>query len=163
MQAGADILLFNVFAYGLDVLQSLAEDDEIPVPIMAHPAVSGAYSASKLYGISSPLLLGKLLRYAGADFSLFPSPYGSVALEKEEALAISKYLTEDDVFSRRAFPFRLLVFTLASFPLLYEISVKMLLLMLAVGYMDIQMERKAAVKLSVLPLMLLCKINHSMK
>ena len=39
MQAGADILLFNVFAYGLDVLQSLAEDDEIPVPIMAHPAV----------------------------------------------------------------------------------------------------------------------------
>lgn len=41
MQAGADILLFNVFAYGLDVLQSLAEDDEIPVPIMAHPAVSG--------------------------------------------------------------------------------------------------------------------------
>ena len=46
MQAGADILLFNVFAYGLDVLQSLAEDDEIPVPIMAHPAVSGAYSRS---------------------------------------------------------------------------------------------------------------------
>ncbi len=82
MQAGADILLFNVFSYGLDVLQSLAEDDEIPVPIMAHPAVSGAYSASKLYGVSSPLLLGKLLRYAGADFSLFPSPYGSVALEK---------------------------------------------------------------------------------
>ena len=85
MQAGADILLFNVFAYGLDVLQSLAEDDEIPVPIMAHPAVSGAYSASKLYGVSSPLLLGKL-RYAGADFSLFPSPYGSVALEKRRLL-----------------------------------------------------------------------------
>ena len=86
VQAGADILLFNVFAYGLDVLQSLAEDDEIPVPIMAHPAVSGAYSASKLYGVSSPLLLGKLLRYAGADFSLFPSPYGSVALEKRKLL-----------------------------------------------------------------------------
>ncbi|WP_157417620.1 2,3-diketo-5-methylthiopentyl-1-phosphate enolase [Bacillus cereus] len=103
VQAGADILLFNVFAYGLDVLQSLAEDDEIPVPIMAHPAVSGAYSASKLYGISSPLLLGKLLRYAGADFSLFPSPYGSVALEKEEALAISKYLTEDDAFFKKSF------------------------------------------------------------
>ncbi|MGE6549342.1 2,3-diketo-5-methylthiopentyl-1-phosphate enolase [Bacillus mycoides] len=103
VQAGADILLFNVFAYGLDVLQSLAEDDEIPVPIMAHPAVSGAYSASNLYGISSPLLLGKLLRYAGADFSLFPSPYGSVALEKEEALNISKHLTEDDAFFKKSF------------------------------------------------------------
>ncbi len=82
MQAGADILLFNVFSYGLDVLQSLAEDDELQFPIMAHPTISGAYSASKLYGISSPLLLGKLLRYAGADFSLFPSPYGSVVLER---------------------------------------------------------------------------------
>ncbi|OJE41369.1 2,3-diketo-5-methylthiopentyl-1-phosphate enolase [Bacillus proteolyticus] len=103
VQAGADILLFNVFAYGLDVLQSLAEDAEISVPIMAHPAVSGAYSSSKLYGVSSPLLLGKLLRYAGADFSLFPSPYGSVALEKKEALNISKYLTEEDTFFKKSF------------------------------------------------------------
>ena len=61
--AGADLLLFNVFAYGLDVLQALAEDDDISIPIMAHPAVSGTYIASKLYGFSSSLLLGKLLRY----------------------------------------------------------------------------------------------------
>lgn len=86
VQAGADILLFNVFAYGLDVLQSLAEDDEIQFLLWHTLFVSGAYSASKLYGISSPLLLGKLLRYAGADFSLFPSPYGSVALEKRKLL-----------------------------------------------------------------------------
>ncbi|KFN04333.1 2,3-diketo-5-methylthiopentyl-1-phosphate enolase [Bacillus clarus] len=102
--AGADILLFNVFAYGLDVLQSLAEDEEIAIPIMVHPAVSGAYASSKLYGFSSPLLLGKLLRYAGADFSLFPSPYGSVALEKEEALLITKRLTEEDTFFKPSFP-----------------------------------------------------------
>ena len=68
MQAGADILLFNVFAYGLDVLQSLAEDDEIPVPIMAHPAVSGAYSASKLYGVSSLLLLESYYVMLGLTF-----------------------------------------------------------------------------------------------
>ena len=68
MQAGADILLLNVFAYGLDVLQSLAEDDEIPVPIMAHPAVSGAYSASKLYGVSSPLLLESYYVMLGLTF-----------------------------------------------------------------------------------------------
>ena len=37
-ELGADVLLLNVFAYGLDVLQSLAEDDDIPLPIMAHPA-----------------------------------------------------------------------------------------------------------------------------
>lgn len=102
--AGADVLLFNVFSYGLDVLQSLAEDDDISIPIMAHPAVSGAYTSSKLYGFSSPLLLGKLLRYAGADFSLFPSPYGSVALEKEEALLVSKTLVDENEPLKSSFP-----------------------------------------------------------
>ncbi|OMF62526.1 2,3-diketo-5-methylthiopentyl-1-phosphate enolase [Paenibacillus sp. FSL R5-0490] len=100
---GADLLLFNVFSYGLDVLQSLREDDEIELSIMAHPAVSGALSASSVYGISYPLLLGKLLRYAGADLSLFPSPYGSVALEKTQALSIADSLTVND-FCKRTFP-----------------------------------------------------------
>lgn len=102
--AGADLLLFNVFAYGLDVLQALAEDNDISIPIMAHPAVSGTYIASKLYGFSSSLLLGKLLRYAGADFSLFPSPYGNVALQQEEALYLAKALTDENEPFKRSFP-----------------------------------------------------------
>ncbi|PEA52719.1 2,3-diketo-5-methylthiopentyl-1-phosphate enolase [Bacillus pseudomycoides] len=102
--AGADLLLFNVFAYGLDVLQALAEDNDISIPIMAHPAVSGTYIASKLYGFSSSLLLGKLLRYAGADFSLFPSPYGNVALKQEEALYLAKALTDENEPFKRSFP-----------------------------------------------------------
>lgn len=100
---GADILLFNVFSYGLDVLQELREDDEIVLPLMAHPAYSGALTSSPNYGISNSLLLGKLLRYAGADFSLFPSPYGTVALEKQQAISISKELVVEDVF-KRCFP-----------------------------------------------------------
>lgn len=93
VEAGADVFLLNVFSYGIDVLQSLAEDPAINVPIMAHPAVSGAFTASPIYGIDTGLLLGKLLRIAGADFSLFPSPYGSVALQKETALKIAENLT----------------------------------------------------------------------
>lgn len=100
---GANALLFNVFAYGLDTLQSLAEDPYIDVPIMAHPAVSGAFTASPLYGISNQVLLGKLLRLAGADFVLFPSPYGSVAMEKAETFAIRDALTSDSRL-KRAFP-----------------------------------------------------------
>lgn len=100
---GANALLFNVFAYGLDTLQSLAEDPEIHVPIMAHPAVSGALTASPLYGISNQVLLGKLLRLAGADFVLFPSPYGSVAMEKSETQLIAKALTSDNQL-KKAFP-----------------------------------------------------------
>jgi len=97
---GADMLLFNVFAYGLDVLQSLAEDKDISIPIMAHPAVSGALTPSEFYGIANPLLLGKLLRVAGADFSLFPSPYGNVALGKDEVLGIAEALRNTDLVNK---------------------------------------------------------------
>jgi 2,3-diketo-5-methylthiopentyl-1-phosphate enolase len=70
---------------------------------MAHPAVSGALASSSLYGISHSLLLGKLLRYSGADFSLFPSPYGSVALEREAALSIGAACKEN-VLLKETFP-----------------------------------------------------------
>jgi 2,3-diketo-5-methylthiopentyl-1-phosphate enolase len=103
VELGADLFLFNVHAYGLDVLQELREDEEIGLPLMAHPAVSGALTSSSQYGISHSLLLGKLLRYAGADLSLFPSPYGTVALEKSAALSIAAALTKSDVF-KQAFP-----------------------------------------------------------
>ncbi|QIZ07252.1 2,3-diketo-5-methylthiopentyl-1-phosphate enolase [Priestia megaterium] len=102
-ELGADLLLFNVFSYGIDVLQELREDDEIALPLMAHPAVSGAFTSSPVYGLSHSLLLGKLLRYAGADLSLFPSPYGTVALEKTKALSIASELTVEDVF-KKSFP-----------------------------------------------------------
>ncbi|SFA77286.1 MULTISPECIES: 2,3-diketo-5-methylthiopentyl-1-phosphate enolase [unclassified Bacillus (in: firmicutes)] len=102
-ELGADLLLFNVFSYGLDTLQELREDDEIALPFMAHPAFSGALTSSPDYGVSNSLLLGKLLRYAGADLSLFPSPYGSVALEKNQTLSISRELLLPDSL-KPAFP-----------------------------------------------------------
>ena len=102
-ELGGDALLFNVHAYGLDVLQELAEDPNIRLPLMAHPAFSGAFTSSAFYGLATPLALGKLVRYAGADFSLFPSPYGSVALEKKAALALGTELTRDSTL-KRSFP-----------------------------------------------------------
>ncbi|MFP3381755.1 2,3-diketo-5-methylthiopentyl-1-phosphate enolase, partial [Bacillus sp. SIMBA_069] len=48
-EAGADALLFNVHTYGLDVLQALSEHDHIKLPIMAHPAYSGALASSSFY------------------------------------------------------------------------------------------------------------------
>ncbi|TLS38304.1 2,3-diketo-5-methylthiopentyl-1-phosphate enolase [Pseudalkalibacillus caeni] len=104
VELGATSLLFNVFAYGLDVLQALSEDPEISVPIMAHPAFSGAITPSSFYGVSNKVLLGKLLRLAGADYVLFPSPYGSVALDKAETLSIAEALTKEDTQLNKAFP-----------------------------------------------------------
>ncbi|WP_214753583.1 MULTISPECIES: 2,3-diketo-5-methylthiopentyl-1-phosphate enolase [unclassified Exiguobacterium] len=84
IEAGATALLFNVYTYGLDALRELANDPDIHVPILAHPAFAGALTGS----ISHSLLLGKLPRLAGGDLTLFPSPYGSLATPRDEAFVI---------------------------------------------------------------------------
>ncbi len=103
VEMGASAYLFNVFAYGLDVLQELAEDPAISVPIMAHPAVSGAFTSAPFHGFSTELVLGKLVRMAGADFTLFPSPYGSVALERPAALKTAEMALEQSIH-KQTFP-----------------------------------------------------------
>jgi len=95
INAGANALLFNTLAYGFDVLHELSSDPEINVPIASHPALAGAMYPSAHYGISAAVLLGKLNRLAGADLVLFPSPYGSVVMPKEENLAIKEVLVHD--------------------------------------------------------------------
>ena len=90
--AGANALLFNVLAYGFDTLHELSSNPNITVPIMAHPAMAGAFYPSAYHGISASLLLGKLMRIAGADLVLFPSPYGSVVMPREENMAIKQTL-----------------------------------------------------------------------
>ncbi|MCA0754364.1 2,3-diketo-5-methylthiopentyl-1-phosphate enolase [Paenibacillus sp. N4] len=104
IQAGANALLFNVLAYGFDVLHELSSDPAINVPIAAHPAMAGAIYPSPHYGISASLLLGKLMRLAGADLVLFPSPYGSVVMPKEENLAVKDALMSPLHGLRTSFP-----------------------------------------------------------
>lgn len=100
--AGANALLFNVLAYGFDALHMLSSDPDINVPIAAHPAMAGALYPSAHYGIASPLLLGKLMRLCGADLVLFPSPYGSVVMPKEETIAIQAALMDESWSIRTA-------------------------------------------------------------
>ncbi|WP_256757374.1 2,3-diketo-5-methylthiopentyl-1-phosphate enolase [Cohnella sp. WQ 127256] len=102
--AGANGLLFNVLAYGFDALAELAADPEINVPIAAHPAMAGALYPSLHHGISAPLLLGKLMRIAGADLSLFPSPYGSVVMPRDENLAVMEALLTPSLPQKPSFP-----------------------------------------------------------
>lgn len=104
IDAGANALLFNVLAYGYDVLHELSSDPTINVPIAAHPAMAGAFYPSPHYGIAAPLLLGKLMRLAGADLVLFPSPYGSVVMPKEENMGIREALLSDSLPVRKSFP-----------------------------------------------------------
>ncbi|GAA0376865.1 2,3-diketo-5-methylthiopentyl-1-phosphate enolase [Bacillus horti] len=92
---GATALLFNVLAYGYDALQRITEHPEVRIPVMAHPALAGTIYPATHHGIAASLLLGKLMRLAGADFVLFPSPYGSVAMERGDTLAIADTLRKE--------------------------------------------------------------------
>lgn len=96
IDGGATAFLFNVLAYGFDVLQALSSDPEINVPFMAHPAMAGCFYPSQYHGISANVVLGKLMRLAGADIVLFPSPYGSVVMPREENMAIKHALLTQD-------------------------------------------------------------------
>ncbi len=87
-ELGAGALLVNVLAYGYDVVQELAADPEVTAPIMVHPALAGALYGSPTHGIASDIVLGELVRLAGADIAIYPSPYGSVTLAADEGRAL---------------------------------------------------------------------------
>lgn len=82
IDAGANALLLNVLVYGYPVLEALAADPAVNVPIFAHPALAGAMGGaadgSSDYGIDYGVLLGTLMRYGGADAVLHPACYGSL-------------------------------------------------------------------------------------
>lgn len=96
-ELGAGALLVNAIAYGYDVLRDLAADPEISAPLMIHPAMSGALYGSATHGIAADIVLGQLLRMTGADIVIYPSPYGSVTLERSEGLKLAASLRQPGV------------------------------------------------------------------
>ena len=76
VELGCNALMVNYLAVGLPVMQALAEDPRINVPILGHMDVAGAMYMSPYHGISSHIVLGKLPRLAGADVVVIPAPYG---------------------------------------------------------------------------------------
>ncbi|MBL7208860.1 MAG: ribulose 1,5-bisphosphate carboxylase [Dehalococcoidia bacterium] len=76
VELGCNALMINYIAVGLPVMQAIAEDPSINVPILAHMDVAGTMYMSPLHGMSSHIVLGKLPRLAGADVVVIPAPYG---------------------------------------------------------------------------------------
>lgn len=96
LEAGANALLFNVFSYGFAALEGLAADPAIDVPIFTHPALAGALGGaadgSGDYGIDYAVLLGTLMRHAGADAVLHPAHYGSLPFARDTEFRIRDIL-----------------------------------------------------------------------
>jgi len=98
---GAPCFLFNVLSYGYGVLEELRG---VGVPVMAHPALAGAWCGGADTGFSYATILGTLMRAGGADIVLFPSSYGTVALPSKDTNQIGDALTKPLEKLKRSFP-----------------------------------------------------------
>ena len=92
LEAGVECFLFNYLAYGLPLLHSLRQYLKGRAFLIGHPALGGAFYQNPSTGMSPALVFGTLPRLAGADAVLFPSPYGTVALNKADAFAVQDAL-----------------------------------------------------------------------
>ncbi len=89
-------LALNAGAGGLLVLPGLTGFDHLRhvcatsgVPVMAHPAFLGSFSASGTGGLAHGLVYGTLLRLAGADLSVYPNYGGRFSFSPQECTEIA--------------------------------------------------------------------------
>lgn len=61
--------------YGFDTMRSLADDNDLGLPIISHPSFLGSHSNAGDGGIDPGVLFGTFMRLAGADIVVFPN-YG---------------------------------------------------------------------------------------
>ena len=95
---GANALLLNVLAYGYPILEALASDPSIRVPLFVHPAFAGAISGARDWGLDYSVTLGTLASEAGADAVLIPTHYGSLPFSEEEERRVREILRGKGVF-----------------------------------------------------------------
>jgi 2,3-diketo-5-methylthiopentyl-1-phosphate enolase len=96
---GANALLVNALSYGFPVLESLATDPGVNVPLFMHPAFAGAWCGSRDWGLDYSVVLGTLSSLSGADAVLIPAHYGSLGFPENEEMRIQK-----ELLARRVFP-----------------------------------------------------------
>ncbi|MEN8040473.1 MAG: RuBisCO large subunit C-terminal-like domain-containing protein [Actinomycetota bacterium] len=89
LDAGAGGLLVLPGVTGFDHMRDLAMRQDIGVPIMGHPAFLGGFVSSDTGGIAHDVLFGTLMRYAGADLSIFPNHGGRFSFTEQECTEIA--------------------------------------------------------------------------
>jgi 2,3-diketo-5-methylthiopentyl-1-phosphate enolase len=104
VELGCNALMINYLAVGFPVMQALADDPAINVPILAHMDVAGALYMSPWHGLSSHLVLGKLPRLAGADIVVIPAPYGKAPVIEYKFRNVARNLAFPLYNLKRTFP-----------------------------------------------------------
>lgn len=89
-EVGAGALLILPGITGFDSMRTLAEDDQLALPIQAHPSFLGSFVTSPDSGISHGVLFGTLMRLAGADISIFPNTGGRFSFTASQCIEIQE-------------------------------------------------------------------------
>lgn len=103
-RAGAGGLLFSPGLAGLNVMQQLAEDDRIDLPIVSHPALQGSFVACPDHGISHYALFGQIARLAGADAGIYPNFGGRFSFTREECRNLAEGMAAPMAHIQPIFP-----------------------------------------------------------
>ena len=86
---GAGALLVCPGLTGFDAMRTLADDDTLQLPILAHPAFLGSFVTSPENGISHYALFGQIMRLAGADAVIFPHAGGRFGFSPQDCREVA--------------------------------------------------------------------------
>mgnify|MGYP006267796041 FL=1 len=92
---GAGALLMLPGITGFDSMRNIAEDDEIALPIQAHPSMLGSMLMNENQGVDHGVLLGTVMRLSGADISIFPNIGGRFSFSSSACLSIAEKSREN--------------------------------------------------------------------
>jgi ribulose-bisphosphate carboxylase large chain len=87
---GATSLLVLPGICGWDTMRAVADDDDVAVPIMAHPAFVGSLVASPTEGLNHAIVFSEFARLAGADITIFPNFGGRFSFSSDQCLSIAE-------------------------------------------------------------------------
>ncbi|RCW24003.1 ribulose-bisphosphate carboxylase large chain [Ciceribacter lividus] len=94
-EAGAGAVMIAPALTGYDVVRTLAADPDFTLPIISHPAFSGANVVSPDCGFSHRTFFGTLHRLMGADAVIYPNFGGRFGFTREECLSIARVCAAD--------------------------------------------------------------------
>ena len=103
-EAGAGGFLVMPGLLGFDVVNRLASDPDLNLPIMTHPSFLGPFVLSDTFGFSHAMMFGVIPRLAGADISIFPNVGGRFGFSREECQSISSACTNPGGIGKTIFP-----------------------------------------------------------
>lgn len=88
-ELGAGGFLIAPALMGPDTVRSMADNDDLGLPLMGHPSFQGSYVISPDAGVSHAALYGQMARLVGVDANIFPNYGGRFSFSREECQGIA--------------------------------------------------------------------------